>query len=379
MVNFTVYNPVRLVFGNQIKDELGPCLKKFGMNILLIYGKGSVKKYGYYNQIMNVLASGGFKVTEFSGIKPNPVINDVRAAVKLGKEKKVDVVLALGGGSVIDSAKIVSLGLQTEIDPWEFMTWRIQPEKATPLVTILTLAATGSEMNSAAVIQNHETGEKLGLVNELLFPKTSFLNPEFTLSVPKNYTAFGIVDLIAHSLESYFGEGEPSITDSFTFSIIKDAMRWAPKLLNNLDNLEYRANIMLDATLALNGITSYGKKGGDWGVHAMGHELSLLFDTPHGASLSIAYPAWLKLHKKTCSDRISKLGDALFDTSDVDETIEKLTAFFASVGSPVKLSEINVNDEQLTEIVAQYHRNKVSGMHHKLSKYDHQTLVTLMI
>ena len=221
MVNFTVYNPVRLVFGNQIKDELGPCLKKFGMNILLIYGKGSVKKYGYYNQIMNVLASGGFKVTEFSGIKPNPVINDVRAAVKLGKEKKVDVVLALGGGSVIDSAKIVSLGLQTEIDPWEFMTWRIQPEKATPLVTILTLAATGSEMNSAAVIQNHETGEKLGLVNELLFPKTSFLNPEFTLSVPKNYTAFGIVDLIAHSLESYFGEGEPSITDSFTFSIIK--------------------------------------------------------------------------------------------------------------------------------------------------------------
>ena len=379
MVNFTVYNPVRLVFGNQIKDELGPCLKKFGMNILLIYGKGSVKKYGYYNQIMNVLASGGFKVTEFSGIKPNPVINDVRAAVKLGKEKKVDVVLALGGGSVIDSAKIVSLGLQTEIDPWEFMTWRIQPEKATPLVTILTLAATGSEMNSAAVIQSHETGEKLGLVNELLFPKTSFLNPEFTLSVPKNYTAFGIVDLIAHSLESYFGEGEPSITDSFTFSIIKDAMRWAPKLLNNLDNLEYRANIMLDATLALNGITSYGKKGGDWGVHAMGHELSLLFDTPHGASLSIAYPAWLKLHKKTCSDRISKLGDALFDTSDVDETIEKLTAFFASVGSPVKLSEINVNDEQLTEIVAQYHRNKVSGMHHKLSKYDHQTLVTLMI
>ena len=379
MVNFTVYNPVRLVFGNQIKDELGPCLKKFGMNILLIYGKGSVKKYGYYNQIMNVLASGGFKVTEFSGIKPNPVINDVRAAVKLGKEKKVDVVLALGGGSVIDSAKIVSLGLQTEIDPWEFMTWRIQPEKATPLVTILTLAATGSEMNSAAVIQNHETGEKLGLVNELLFPKTSFLNPEFTLSVPKNYTAFGIVDLIAHSLESYFGEGEPSITDGFTFSIIKDAMRWAPKLLNNLDNLEYRANIMLDATLALNGITSYGKKGGDWGVYAMGHELSLLFDTPHGASLSIAYPAWLKLHKKTCSDRISKLGDALFDTSDVDETIEKLTAFFASVGSPVKLSEINVNDEQLTEIVAQYHRNKVSGMHHKLSKYDHQTLVTLMI
>ena len=378
MVNFTVYNPVRLVVGNQIKDELGPCLKKFGMNILLIYGKGSVKKYGYYNQIMNVLTSGGFKVSEFSGIKPNPVIGDVRAAVKLGKEKKVDVVLALGGGSVIDSAKIISLGLQTEIDPWEFMTWRAHPVKATPLVTILTLAATGSEMNAAAVIQNHETGEKLGLVTELLFPKTSFLNPEFTLSVPKNYTAFGIVDLIAHSLESYFGEGEPSITDSFTFSIIKDAMRWAPKLLNNLDNLEYRANIMLDATLALNGITSYGKKGGDWGVHAMGHELSLMFDTPHGASLSIAYPAWLKLHKKTCSDRISKLGDALFDTSDVDETIEKLTAFFASVGSPVKLSEINVNDEQLSEIVAQYHRNKVSGMHHKLSKHDHQTLVTLM-
>jgi len=378
MENFNIYNPVRLFFGQQISSSLGGVLNTYGKRVLLVYGKGSVIKYGYYGQIMDILNAGGFEVTEYSGIKSNPVIEDVRAAVKLGKENRVDVVLALGGGSVIDSAKIITLGLQTELDPWNFMTWKAKPEKATPLVAILTLAATGTEMNAAAVVQNHETGEKLGFVNELIFPKASFLNPEFTLSVPKNYTAYGIVDLIAHALEAYFGAGEPSVTDHITFSIIKDAMQWGPKLLNDLQNPEYRANIMLDATLALNGTTTYGKKGGDWGVHGLGHELSLLFDTPHGASLSIAYPAWLKLQKTKCAHRISKLGKALFDTTDVDATIEQLTAFFVSLDSPTTLADINVGKDKHALIVEQYRKNKVSGMHYQLTEEDHQALVKLM-
>jgi len=198
------------------------------------------------------------------------------------------------------------------------------------------------------------------------------------LSVPKNYTIYGIVDLIAHALEAYFGAGEPSVTDRITFSIIKDAMHWGPLLINDLQNLEYRANIMLDATLALNGITNYGKKGGDWGVHGLGHELSLLFDTPHGASLSIVYPAWLKLKKDICATRISQLGEALFGTSDVVQTIDQLKQFFISLGSPTALSDIGITAEQHSDIVAQYNRNKVSGMHHPLTNEDHSTLVRYM-
>lgn len=378
MENFNIYNPVKLFFGDTISESLCPVLKSYGQRILLVYGKGSVVKFGYYDQIVKLLSENGFVITEYAGIKSNPVIEDVRAAVQLGKKNRVDVVLALGGGSVIDSAKIISLGLQTDIDPWQFMTWSAKPEKATPLVAILTLAATGTEMNAAAVVQNHETGEKLGFVNELIFPKASFLNPEYTLSVPKSYTIYGIVDLIAHALEAYFGAGEPSVTDRITFSIIQDAMHWGPLLINDLQNLEYRANIMLDATLALNGITTYGKKNGDWGVHGLGHELSLLFDTPHGASLSIAYPAWLKLKKTVCAHRISKLGEALFQTTDVDQTIDKLTQFFISLGSPTSLSDIGIGEKHHQAIVQQYNKNKVSGMNHALSNEDHKILVKYM-
>jgi len=378
MENFNIYNPVRLFFGDKIKESLAAVLSTFGKRVLLVYGQGSVVKYGYYDQIINVLNLGNFDVVEYSGIKPNPLIEDVRAAVALGKKHQVDVVLALGGGSVIDSAKIISIGLQTEKDPWDFMVWKEKPVSATPLVSVLTLAATGSEMNAAAVVQNHQTGEKVGYVNELLFPKASFLNPEFTLTVPRNYTAYGIVDLIAHALEAYFGVGEPPVTDAITFSIIKDAMLYGPLLLNDLNNLEYRANIMLDATLALNGLTSYGKRGGDWGVHALGHELSLVFDTPHGASLSIVYPAWLKHHKAKAAQRISKLGLALFNTVDVDQTITGLTNFFSLLGSPVSLSEISVGDDQHDKILQQYKQNKVSGMHHQLDEKDYLQILHFM-
>ncbi len=378
MESFNIYNPVRLFFGDKIQESLAPVVSTYGKRVLLVYGQKSVVKFGYYDQVVNILKSADFQIAEYSGIKSNPIIEDVRAAVAVGKKHKADVILALGGGSVVDSAKIISLGLQTDIDPWEFMTWKAKPVSATPLISVLTLAATGTEMNAAAVVQNHQTGEKRGYVNELIFPKASFLNPEFTRSVPANYTAYGIVDLIAHAMEAYFGAGEPTVTDAITFSIIKDAMHWGPLLMGDLNNLEYRANIMLDATLALNGTTTYGKLGGDWGVHSLGHELSLLFDTPHGASLSIVYPAWLKLHRTKAAARISKLGTALFGTSEIDATIENLKLFFSSLGSPVSLSEIAVGENKHAEILQQYKKNQVSGMHYPLNEIDYQQILTFM-
>ncbi len=377
--NFTAYNPTRLHFGVGIINKLGKSVSKYGNKVLLIYGKGSVKKYGYYNQVVSQLESSGMSVVEYSGIKPNPVIEDVNKAVELAQKEQVDVIVALGGGSVIDTAKVVSLAAGSAIDGWQIVKGNEKPGHAISLICVLTLAATGTEMNAAAVMQNHETGEKLGFVNSLSFPKESFLDPAFTLSVPKNYTAYGIVDLIAHALEAYFGEGEPSLTDRITFEIIKDAMEWGPQLLNDLNNIQLRANIMLDATLALNGLTQYGKKGGDWGVHAIGHELSLLYDLPHGATLSIAYIAWLKIQQDRIPDRIKKLGASLFGETSVDEIIDRLSSFFSKTDSPVSLSEVGIGEDQKQKIIDQMNSNLVSGMYHKLNDEDRKKLVELML
>lgn len=377
--NFVAYNPVKLHFGENVVNNLGKTVKQYGNKVLLVYGQGSVKKYGYYDEVVDQLNKAGLSVFEFSGIKPNPVVDDVRKAIAFGKENEIDVIVALGGGSVIDSAKIIGLGIANDIDPWEFMTWKVMPEKNIPLVTVLTLAATGTEMNAAAVLQNAETGQKVGLVHPLNFPKESFLDPRFTVSVPKDYTAYGIVDLIAHALEAFFGAGEPSVIDLITTDIIRDAMKWGPELMNDPGNLELRANIMLDATLALNGLTSYGKVNGDWGVHGLGHELSFLYDLAHGATLSIAYPAWLRLHKERIPERIQKMGKLLFDTEDVDEAINNLEEFFVSVSSPVRLSEAGVEASKKEEITHQMNVNKVTGMHYELNEADRVELVDLMM
>ena len=378
MKNFTAYNPVKLHFGKDVVDKLGKTVRQYGNKVLLTYGQASVKKFGYYDKVLAQLKAAGLEVFEYSGIKPNPVVEDVEKAATLGREKQVEVIVALGGGSVIDSSKIIALSIATGLDPWDIMTYKVNPAKTIPLVNVLTLAATGTEMNAAAVVQNHQSGQKLGFVHPLNFPKDAFLDPQFTATVPANYTAYGIVDLIAHALEAYFGEGEPSVIDRITFAIIKDAIHWAPKLMNDLNNYELRANIMLDATLALNGLTIYGKVVGDWGVHTMGHELSLLYDTPHGASLSIAYPAWLKLQKDKIPERIAKLGKEVFDVNTVEETIEAFTQFFSSIQSPVTLSEIGLDASKHSEIIAYFRKNGVSGTYHKLTADDYIRLVELM-
>lgn len=374
---FTAYNPTRLHFGKGIVETLGKSVKRYSNKILLIYGKESVKKYGYYDEVVKQLTKAGIEWIEYGGIKPNPVIEDVRKAAAFGIENRVGAVLALGGGSVIDSSKIVAAAIATGIEPWDIVSWKTHPTSSLPLICVLTLAATGTEMNAAAVVQNEKTKEKLGYVNPLLFPKESFLDPQYTTTVPATYTTYGIVDLIAHALEAFYGEGEPSVIDKITLSIIKDAMELASKLLVDLTNYELRAGIMLDATLALNGLTSYGKTGGDWGVHAIGHEISLLFDTPHGATLSIAYPAWLQLQKNIIPERILAMGKGLFNAVSVDESIKKLTDFFVSIGSPVHLSDLDLFGKA-SEILTQLSRNKVSGMHHSLTEKDYKKLVEFM-
>ncbi|MCF8367488.1 MAG: iron-containing alcohol dehydrogenase [Bacteroidales bacterium] len=378
MQNFKIENPTIVHFGNDVINDLGKVVSNYGKNVLLVYGKGSIKKNGIYNAVIHQLNSIKANVIECKGIKPNPLIMDVNNAVSLGREKQVEVVLAVGGGSVIDSAKLIALGISSGGDVWDFMENKRKPTAAVPIISVLTLAATGSEMNQFAVVQNPQLKKKLGFRHKLMYPQHSFLDPSYTFSVSKAYTAYGIADLIAHALENYFGKGEATLSDRFVYSIIKEAMDYGPALLNNLGDYELRAKIMYAATMALNGLTSNGREFGEWGVHSIGHILSLLYDTAHGATLSIAYPAWLKLMTERIPERISELGKALFDQSDPEKTILEIENFFRKIECPVRMSEIGIDGSKKSEIIQLMIQNKVGGMHYSLKDKDVKRIVEYM-
>jgi alcohol dehydrogenase YqhD (iron-dependent ADH family) len=379
MENFILYNPVKLHFGKGVVDGLGKAVLKYGKRVLLVYGGGSIKKNGIYDQVLAQLSKAGIDVFEYQGIRPNPVIEDVDAAAALGRDKQVDVVLAVGGGSVIDSAKIISITIPASGSGWDFIKGNAKPKTAIPLISVLTLAATGTEMNRFAVVQNNATKEKLGYGDALTYPRESFLDPAYTISVSPDYTSYGITDLIAHSLEAYFGEGEASLSDRFVYAIIREAIDYGPLLIKDLKNYQLREKIMYAATNALNNLTMYGRKSGDWGVHSIGHVLSVLYDVPHGASLSIAYPAWLRLHLDRIPDRITDLGKNLFGTVSAEAAILELESFFKLIGSPVSLAEIHINADQKGEEIFQTLKlNRVGGNHHKLTDQDYRELIRFM-
>lgn len=378
MINFFAFNPVKLHFGKGAVKDLGTSAAALGNKALLVYGGGSVLKNGSYHDTLGQLKSQGIAVTEFKGIKPNPRVEDVMEASRIGYEGKVDMVVAVGGGSVIDSAKIIAICIAEHCDAWEVMTGKYVPKSAKPLIAVLTLAATGSEMNAVAVLQNGETQEKIGYRNELEYPAHSFLDPTYTQSVPANYTAYGIVDLVAHSLEAWFGKGDASLSDRIVVSIIKEAMEYGPALMQDLDNYDLRARIMWAATMALNNTTIYGRESGDWGVHALGHVLSFLYDTAHGATLSIIYPAWMKLMKERAGNRILQLGRELFHAGSPDETIESLEIYFKSLGSPIKCQEAGIDESKKDEILNLMNMNRAQGMNYSLSDTEREQLLSYM-
>ena len=378
MENFKINNPTIVHFGQDVMNELGNVISAFGKNVLLVYGGGSIKNNGIYNKAIEQLDSIGARVVEFHGIKPNPLVEDVNEAAELGRKEKADVILAIGGGSVIDSAKVISVAIPMQSSAWRIMINLDKPKKAIPLVAVLTLAATGTEMNPFAVLQNEEANKKLGYGHPLMYPKYSFLDPRNTFTVPKNYTAYGVVDLMAHAMENYFGKGEASLSDRFVFSILSEAIEYGPKLLNNLEDYDLRAKIMYASTMALNGLTSYGRESGDWGVHDIGHVLSVLFDTAHGATLSIVYPAWLKVQRDKIPERITQLGKAVFGVNTANETINALEAFFSSIASPVRLSDAGISSDKKQLILDTMIKNKVRGANFKLTEDEMGRIVELM-
>ena len=378
MYNFLAFNPVKLHFGKNVVKDLGSSAARIGKKALLVYGSGSVLRNGSYNDTLEQLKKHDIDITEFNGIKPNPRVEDVMEAAIVGREADVDMVVAVGGGSVIDSAKITAICIADDCDAWKVMTGKHEPLAAKPLIAVLTLAATGTEMNAVAVLQNGATMEKIGYKNELIYPVHSFLDPSYTLSVPAEYTAYGVIDLVAHSLEAWFGKGEATLSDRFVVSIIKEALEFGPALMKDTGNYELRANIMWAATNALNNLTMYGRESGDWGVHALGHVLSFLYDTPHGATLSIIYPAWMRLLKERAGDRIIQLGRELFDVETVDETIESLETYFKSLGGPLRCQEAGIDDSEKEKILKLMNRNRAEGINYKLSDGEREALLDHM-
>lgn len=358
MENFTAFNPVKVHFGRGAVGQLGKAACELGRHALLVYGNGSVLKNGSHRDTVRQLKGAGLEVTEYNGISPNPSIEDVEKAKNLGQDKGTDLVVAVGGGSVIDAAKVIAVCIAENQPAWDMIKGRKKTGRALPIIAVLTLAATGTEMNSIAVVQNNETKEKFGYGSPVMFPRHSFLDPGYTCTVPANYTAYGIVDLVIHAIEPFFGYGEASLSDRFVAAIVHEAMEYGPQLMGNLEDHDLRARIMWAATMALNGTTSYGRATGDWASHAVGHQLSLLYDTAHGASLSISFPAWMKHMKSRIGARISRLGMLLFNDPGIDQCIGSLEVFFKKLGSPVRCQEIGLDDSHKAEIISLANRNK---------------------
>lgn len=378
MDNFIAYNPVKIHFGKGVVQQLGSTAAGYGKRVLLVTGKSSVKKAGIFDQVIKAVTDAGLQVWEYSGIKPNPVIEDVRAATELGIKENVDMVIGLGGGSVIDSSKIIAAAIAEQADGWDIMTRKHRMQKALPLIAILTLAATGTEMNMFGVIQNAETREKIGFGHPEIYPRNSFLDPSYTQTVDAKNTAYGIVDLIAHSMESYFGSGSSPLADGFVFAILKEAVVIAEPLLQDPTNYELRARMMWAATNALNGNPAYGRSMGDWAVHGLGHPISMLFDTPHGATLSIMYPAWMTYLLSKTPDRIALLGKEVFGANSADESIEAFRNFFSKIGAPVSLADAGIHGQQRQQLLELWKEKGARGNLYELMEADYDYLLSLI-
>lgn len=381
MEKFTVYNPTKLIFGKNAIEKLPENIINCGKKALIVYGKNSAKKFGYFKQVTDQLDKAGVEYAEFGGIKPNPVVDDVRNAVELCRKENIDFIIAIGGGSVIDSAKIISLSYANNQDAWEIMKYKVICSKSIPVFVVLTLAATGSEMNPFAVIQNHETHEKIGFGCDFSFPKVAFLDPDYTLTVTRDYTVYGIADMVAHSLEAYFAGGQAELSDRFVASVLNEIFEVAPLLLKDLKNHDYRARIMWASTVALNGTLYSGRlSSGDWGVHSIGHVLSYLFDTPHGATLSIAYPAWMRHLKPRIEDRLIKLGTLITGKkTSADKTIDLIEKFFVSINTPISLRDIDICESDLPNIKHYMIHTEANGDNYKLDENDLEKILKLML
>lgn len=357
MKNFDYCTPTRMIFGKNAITHLPEVLRPLGKRVLLTYGGGSIKKNGLYDLVLNYLKD--FEVYELSGIEPNPKYDpSVLDGVRICKEKSIDVILAVGGGSVLDCSKAIAGGAKYDGDPWDLITYKVPTLAALPIVDIMTLSATGSEYDAGGVISKTDTNDKRGYIDLHLFPVCSILDPTYTFTVSKKQTAAGTADAINHVIEQYFCEESSILTDGMCEATIKSLMHNVKIALEKPNDYEARAELMLDCSLACNGILALGNSKSGWPCHGIEHALSGFYDITHGEGLAIITPRWMKhiLNEKTLP-RFVKYGTAIYGLdSQLDPwkiaelTIEKTYDFFLSIGIPMHLKEVGIDDSRLKEM-----------------------------
>lgn len=362
MVDPFIYcNPTKVYFGHDAMSHIHEELPRWGKNVLLVYGGGSIKESGIYDKVVDEIRKAGVSAYEISGVKPNPELPLAVKGARFCREAGIDLILAVGGGSVIDTAKVIAGSALYEGDPWELVKSRAQISRALPLLAIPTMAATGSEMNSCAVITNPDTHEKLGWTTEALRPKISFLDPKNTFTVPPAQTAFGSADILSHILEVYLNRAEGfDAMDGFMESMMRSVIRWAPLAMADGANEEARANLLWDSEWAINDLIDRGHSV-SWSCHALEHELSAFYPVPHGLGLAILTPAFMEyvLNEDTAprlvhfAVRVMGVKEGKNEMKTARKGIKKLRKFFRKALSlPGSLSEIGMDDALFEDMAA---------------------------
>lgn len=362
MVDPFIYcNPTKVYFGHDAMSHIHEELPRWGKNVLLVYGGGSIKESGIYDKVVDEIRKAGVSAYEISGVKPNPELPLAVKGARFCREAGIDLILAVGGGSVIDTAKVIAGSALYEEDPWDLVKSRAQISRALPLLAIPTMAATGSEMNSCAVITNPDTHEKLGWTTEALRPKVSFLDPKNTFTVPPAQTAFGSADILSHILEVYLNRAEGfDAMDGFMESMMRSVIRWAPLAMADGANEEARANLLWDSEWAINDLIDRGHSV-SWSCHALEHELSAFYPVPHGLGLAILTPAFMEyvLNEDTAprlahfAVRVMGVKEGKNEMKTARKGIKKLRKFFRKALSlPGSLSEIGMDDAIFEDMAA---------------------------
>ncbi|MDN6640549.1 MAG: iron-containing alcohol dehydrogenase [Tetragenococcus sp.] len=360
MEDFDFHVTTDIRFGKERLDELPQVLNTFGKNVLLVYGGGSIKKSGLYDKLYEQFQQNDNNVIELAGVDPNPRIETVQKGVQLCKKNEIDVVLPVGGGSVIDCSKAIAAGVFVSGDLWEnFVLPKNYKGPALPIVTVLTLAATGSEMNGTCVISNMDAQIKLGVHGQSLLPKVSFLDPTNTFSVSPYQTAAGSADILSHLIENYFNATPGTeVQDEIAEGLMKTVIKYLPVALEKPDNYTARANLMWASTLALNGLVGNGKKG-SWSCHAMEHELSAFYDITHGVGLSIIIPRWMEhILDENTIPKFQRFAQEIWGIKEEEPKraaelgIQKFYEFLASCGIPMTLPEAGIQTEENLEEMA---------------------------
>lgn len=374
MIPFLQHNPTKLWFGKKQIVQLKNEIQKYE-KVLIVYGGGSIKKNGVYNEVLIQLKDK--TIFELSGVEPNPRLSTVEHGIQICREEKIDFILAVGGGSVIDCVKAIAIGVPYHGNVWDIITRKAQPTNALPFGTVLTLAATGSEMNCTSVISNMDVNEKRGWSNPLVFPQFSILDPTYTFSVPLDQTIYGIVDIMSHALEQYFHRvSNTPMIDRFIESVLITVIEAGGKLVNDLENYDLRETIMYAGTTAFNDTLLNGTDGGDWASHQIEHAVSAIYDIPHGGGLAILFPNWLEHCLDYDPTRIKMLAMNVFGISEEGKTtkevamegIQALRSFWDSIGAPNRLAHYQIDDSRLDELVEKSFVKPVVGQYKILDK-----------